>query len=236
MTTSDTSRTSSGSGTDHSTSFPSHLSGEGSADDTRTSAWSGSPYEPLPADSTYADYSSSGSTDTAYSPSVYVPPPADAETPTPTGGRRTRARFVAALVGGVAGLLLVAGGLYLIGRFGLQVHDAMVTSRGATDPWDVTLTILGGGLILLATLLNGWTPWATLVPGLVLTGAGVWSLVTYDGADRVATTIDTVFARPEIVLWGVNGWVLGLGAVLLASSGAAIIARAAGRRRGRPGQ
>lgn len=235
MTTSDTSRTSGGSGADHPNGLPSHLSGTGtgSADDTRTSAWTGSPYEPLPADPPYGDYGTSEST---YSPSVYVAPPPDAEAPAPTGGRQTRARFTAALVGGVGGLLLVAGGLYLIGRFGLPVHDAMVKGPGAADPWDVTLTILGGGLILLATVLNGWTPWATLVPGLALTGAGVWSLVTFDGADRVATTIDAVFSRPEMVLWGVNGWVLGLGVVLLGASGAAVIARAAGRRRGRPGR
>lgn len=225
MTTSDTSRTSSDSDlskTDY-----------GSSDDTRTSTWSGSPYEPLPSDAGYGDYSSSPST--TYSPSVYVPPPADAEEPVAaTGGRRTKDRFVAGLVGGVLGLLLVAGGLYLIGRWGFPVYDAMVKAGGATDPWDVTLTVLGGGLILLATLLNGWTPWATLAPGLVLTAAGVWSLVAFDGADRVATTIDSVFDRPQIVLWGVNGWVLALGAALLGASGAAIIARAAGRRRGLP--
>lgn len=229
MTTSDTSRTSGSSASDPSSDY---LTSTSLDDDTRTSTWTGSPYEPLPADSAYTDY---GSPATTHSPSVYVPPPADAA-PVAPAGRQTRSRFVAALTGGLVGLLLVAGGLYLIGTYGFPVYDAMIKGRGATDPWDVTLTIVGGGLVLLATLLNGWTPWATLIPGLALTGAGVWSLVSYDGADRVATTIDTVFTRPEIVLWGVNGWLLGLGAVLLGSAGSAIIARAAGRRRGRPGR
>lgn len=232
MTSSDTSRTADGSGAGASSGFGSS-SDRDSTDDTHTTTWTGSPYEPLPADSTYGDYSS---TSTGYSPSVYVPPSADAPAAVPTGGRRTKSRFTSALVGGLAGLLLVAGGLYLIGTFGYPVYDAMVNRAGATDPWDVTLTVLGGACILLATLLNGWTPWATLLPGLVLTGAGVWSLVTYDGADRVATTIDSVFSRREFVLWGVSGWMLVIGAALLGAAGAAIIARAAGRRRGRPGE
>ena len=224
MTTSDTSRASSDSDLDK--------SAYSSADDARTSTWSGSPYEPLPSDSDYSSYSTAS---TSYSPSVYVPPPADAEEPVAaTGGRRTKDRFVAGLVGGVLGLLLVAGGLYLIGRWGFPVYDAMVNARGATDPWDVTLTAVGGGLVLLATLFNGWTPWATLAPGVALTGAGLWSLMTFDGADRVATAIDSMFSRPEIVLWGVNGWLLALGAALLGASGSAILARAAGRRRGLP--
>jgi hypothetical protein len=83
-------------------------------------------------------------------------------------------------------------------------------------------------------LLNGWSPWATLLPGLALTAAGVWSLAWYDGADRVATFIDRLFARPEMVVWGITGWLLVLGLLLVGASGAAIIARAAGRRRGRP--
>ena len=75
---------------------------------------------------------------------------------------------------------------------------------------------------------------ATQLPGLALTGAGIWSIAWYDGADRVATFVDQLFARPEMVLWGVTGWLLVIGLTLVAASGAAIIARAAGRRRGRP--
>jgi hypothetical protein len=37
-----------------------------------------------------------------------------------------------------------------------------------------------------------------------------------------------------MVVWGVTGWTLIIGLLLLGSSGAVIIARAAGRRRGRP--
>jgi hypothetical protein len=68
----------------------------------------------------------------------------------------------------------------------------------------------------------------------VLTGAGVWSIAWYDGADRVASLIDRAFARPEMVVWGITGWLLVVGLVLVGASGAAIIARAAGRRRGLP--
>ncbi len=62
----------------------------------------------------------------------------------------------------------------------------------------------------------------------------MWSIAWYDGADRVASTIDRLFARPEMVVWGITGWMLVLGLMLLATSGAVIIARATGRRRGRP--
>ena len=64
-------------------------------------------------------------------------------------------------------------------------------------------------------LLNGWSPWATLIPGAALTAAGVWSIAWYDGADRVASFLDQLYARPEMVVWGITGWLLVLGLMLL---------------------
>ena len=132
------------------------------------------------------------------------------------------------------GTLLVAGGLYLIGEFGFRIFDVMLNVGGQPATWDIVWTSTGAALIFIAVLLNGWSPWATLVPGLALTAAGVWSIAWYDGADRVASTIDRLFARPEMVVWGITGWMLVLGLMLLGASGAVIIARATGRRRGRP--
>ena len=41
-------------------------------------------------------------------------------------------------------------------------------------------------LIFAAVMLNGWSPWATLLPGLALTAAGVdTALHLYDGADHM---------------------------------------------------
>jgi hypothetical protein len=196
------------------------------------SSWSGSPYEPLPSESGAGEYPSAPISTYGDATSTYVPPAADRVSP--AGGKRTKARAWAALISAVIATLLVAGGLYLIGEFGLRIFDVMLKTGGQPETWDIVWTSTGAALIFVAVLLNGWSPWATLPAGIVLTGAGVWSLAWYDGADRVASTIDQLFARPEMVVWGITGWLLILGLMLLGSSGAVIIARAAGRRRGRP--
>ncbi len=208
---------------------------------SRVSTWTGSPYEPLPSESGTSSYSSSSFDDydtglaigrpTTYAPSV----PADAdESEPPTSARRTKSRAIAGLISGVLGLAMVAGGLYLLGEFGFRVYDAMINQLGQPAGWDIAFTATGAALLFVAVLLNGWSPWATLIPGLALTAAGIWSLATYDGADRVATFVDGVFARPEMVLWGITGWMLAIGLTLLGASLSAVIARAVGRRRGRP--
>ena len=142
-------------------------------------------------------------------------------TAAPAGsGKRTKSRAIAGLVSAVLGTLLVAGGLYLIGEFGFRIFDVMLNGGGQPSPWDIAWTSTGAGLIFVAVLLNGWSPWATLVPGIALTAAGVWSIAWYDGADRVASSIDRLFARPEMVVWGITGWMLVLGLMLLGASGA----------------
>jgi hypothetical protein len=200
-----------------------------------TSTWTGSPYEPLPSESAAGEYPSSPFNSFTDSTPTYVAPPSDARTVRPVGsGKRTKQRAIAGLVSAILGTLMVAGGLYLIGEFGFRIFDVMLNVGGQPATWDIIWTSTGAGLIFIAVLLNGWSPWATLVPGLALTAAGVWSIAWYDGADRVASTIDRLFARPEMVVWGITGWMLVLGLMLLATSGAVIIARATGRRRGRP--
>ncbi len=212
----------------------------GSTKSSGGSQWTGSPYEPLPSGADDAGLTSTfGYSDNSYAsaePTVYAPPPSDpgASTPTPATGRRTKARTRAAVISAVLGALLVAGGLYLIGEFGFRIFDAVLKTQTQPETWDIVWTSTGAALIFAAVLLNGWSPWATLLPGIALTGAGVWSMVSFDGADRVATTVDNLYARPEMVVWGVNGWTLIIGLLLLGSSGAVIIARAAGRRRGLP--
>lgn len=199
------------------------------------SAWSGSPYEPLDSESSMSSYPSSyGASDSA-SP-TYVPPPAaatgaeDREERRPSG-RQTKQRAVAGLFSAILGTLLVGTGLYLIGEFGMGIFQAMLNGGGQPSGWDITWTSVGAALLFVAVLLNGWSPWATLIPGAILTAAGVWSLAWYDGADRVASFIDQMFARPEMVVWGITGWMLVLGLLLLGASFAVVIARAVGRRR-----
>ena len=91
--------------------------------------------------------------------------------------------------------------------------------------------LVGASLFVLWLLLN-----QTLSPGHIFLASliaivGVWSLAWYDGADRVASFLDQLYARPEMVVWGITGWLLVLGLMLLGSSFAVVIARAAGRRR-----
>ena len=215
----------------------------GSTTKSSGSQWTGSPYEPLPSGDADAGLTSTfGYSDSSYAsaePTVYEPAASDtASTSTPVAapaaGRRTKARTRAAVISAVLGALLVAGGLYLIGEFGFRIFDAVLKTQTQPETWDIVWTSTGGALLFVAVLLNGWSPWATLLPGIALTGAGIWSMVSFDGADRVATTVDNLYARPEMVVWGVTGWTLIIGLLLLGSSGAVIIARAAGRRRGRP--
>ena len=213
----------------------------GSTKKSNGSQWTGSPYEPLPSGDADSPLTSTfGYSDSSYAsaePAVYEPPAADtpsSSTPAPAAGRRTKARTRAAVISAVLGALLVAGGLYLLGEFGFRIFDAVLKTQTQPETWDIVWTSTGGALLFAAVLLNGWSPWATLLPGIALTGAGIWSMVSFDGADRVATTVDNLYARPEMVVWGVTGWTLIIGLLLLGSSGAVIIARAAGRRRGRP--
>ena len=195
------------------------------------SAWSGSPYEPLDSESSVGSYPSSYRASNTASP-TYVPAPGAEEEPERRpSGRQTKQRAVAGLFSAILGTLLVGTGLYLIGEFGMGIFQAMLNGGGQPSGWDITWTSVGAALIFVAVLLNGWSPWATLIPGAVLTGAGIWSLAWYDGADRVASFIDQLFARPEMVVWGITGWLLVLGLMMLGASFAVVIARAVGRRR-----
>ncbi len=208
------------------------------------SQWTGSPYEPLPSGDTGAGLTSAfGYSDSTYSPtetSVYEPAPIDpapggaTSTQSPGSGRRTKSRTRAGVISAILGALLVAGGLYLVGEFGFRIFDAILKTQTQPETWDIVWTSTGGALLFAAVLLNGWSPWATALPGLALIGTGAWSMVSFDGAHRVANTVDNLYARPEMVVWGVTGWTLIIGLLLLGASGAAVIARGAGRRRGRP--
>ena len=87
----------------------------------------------------------------------------------PASGKQTKSRAIAGLVSAVLGSLLVAGGLYLIGEFGFRIFDVMLNVGGQPATWDIVWTSTGAALIFVAVLLNGWSPWATLLPGLALT-------------------------------------------------------------------
>lgn len=156
--------------------------------------------------------------------------PAETATAGTTGRQRSRGR--SAVISALLGLVLVGLGLYLIIEFGARIVDATSGGRNASIP-DIVLEVIGAVCLLVGVLLDGWSPWATALPGLVLTGFGVWSLVSIDAANRVTDFANTVFSRADLVLWGVPAWVLVIGVLLLGASGAVTIARSAGRTRGR---
>lgn len=196
-----------------------------------STAWSGSPYEPLDSESSVSSYPSTYGVSDSASPTYVPAPDSDSRDEPRSGGRQTKQRAIAGLFSAILGTLLVGSGLYLIGEFGMGIFQAMLNGGGPPSGWDITWTSVGAAQIFIAVLLNGWSPWATLIPGAVLTAAGVWSLSWYDGADRVASFLDQLYARPEMVVWGITGWLLVLGLMLLGCSFAVVIARAAGRRR-----
>jgi hypothetical protein len=195
------------------------------------SAWSGSPYEPLDSETSVSSYPSTYSVPDSAAPTYVPAPDPEVRSDDRPPRRQTKQRAIAGLFSAILGTLLVGCGLYLIGEFGMNIFDAMLNGGGQPSGWDIAWTSVGAALIFVAVLLNGWSPWASLVPGAILTGFGVWSLAWYDGADRVASFIDELFTRPELVVWGITGWMLTLGLMLLGASFAVVIARAVGRRR-----
>ncbi len=156
--------------------------------------------------------------------------PAAAAGGTSAAPRRSRAR--AAVICALLGLVLVTAGLYLVGEFGVRLLDAATTVWTASTA-DIALATAGAVCLFAAVLLNGWSPWATALPGVLLTAAGVWSIVSVDGADRVAAIIDGALTRGDPLRPVLNAWVLVIGLLLLGASMAVTIARSAGRSRGR---
>jgi hypothetical protein len=144
--------------------------------------------------------------------------------------RRSRART--AVVSALLGLVLVSGGLYLVGGFGPRFYDPAANAWVASTS-DIVLAGLGAVCLFVAVLLNGWSPWATALPGAILTGVGVWSVVSAAGAAWVVSFVESSVGRSELILSGVHIMLLVIGVLLLAASTAVTIARSSGRSRGR---
>jgi len=157
-------------------------------------------------------------------------PPAAAADAATRKPRRSRARV--AVISALLGVVLVGLGMYLIGGFGARLYDATTGSWVASTS-DTVLAGTGALCLFVAVLLNGWSPWATAVPGAILTAIGVWSAVSVDGAGRVSTLVDDAVGRGDLILSGVHILILVIGLLLLGASGAVTIARSSGRTRGR---
>ncbi len=161
----------------------------------------------------------------AYAQPTAVPPPASAVLPEQPSSR-VGPGFLSALLG----LVLAGGGIYLAARFGIAAASDSV--RGSVAVKDSALATIGAVLVLGSVILNGWSPWATVIPGIVLTGIGGWTLYSPSGVNTVSRWTRSVFSQGQLSAWHVSGFTLILGLAMLAASVAAAIARASGKRDG----
>ena len=158
-------------------------------------------------------------------PVVVVPPPGAG--PAPAGSRAT-----AGLISAILGLVLTAAGCYLLFRFGYEVVVLRANASGTTSTLTVRLSLGGGGIVLLAAavVLNAWSAWATVLPGVVLTGLGIWGYLSESGAVRIDSWSRWLFKHQETLSWNTIGGTALIGLLLLAASLAAAVARSAGKR------
>ena len=158
-------------------------------------------------------------------PVVVVPPPGAG--PAPAASRAT-----AGLISAILGLILAAAGCYLLFRFGYEVVVLRQTASGTTSTLTVRLSLAGGGIVLLAAavVLNAWSAWATVLPGVVLAGLGIWGYVSEGGAVRIDSWSRWLFKHQETLSWNTIGATALIGLLLLAASLAAALARSAGKR------
>ncbi len=162
----------------------------------------------------------------AYAPATVVTPPPSSMVPEKPSSRVGRG-FLSALIG----LLLTAGGIYLLVRFGYPA--GLNLTQGKVSIRDSGLGLLGALLLFAATMLNGWSPWSTLLPGIALTGLGGWALFDANAYRHIGDWVRSVLNLGEVTTALVTGFVLALGLVLLGASVAAMIARSSGKRDGR---
>ncbi len=161
----------------------------------------------------------------AYAPAVVVAAP-----PAPAAPEQTSNRVGPGFICALAGIVLTAGGMLLAGKFGVAAATEL-TQRSVVIK-DSGLATLGALLILGAFVLNGWSPWATVIPGIVLTGIGGWALFDSQATVTVSRWTNSVLTTNQLTVWHTSGVTLILGLAMLAASTAATIARAGGKRDG----
>ncbi len=174
----------------------------------------------------------------AYAPAGYPAGPADWASEVPPvvpvapALPPPRSRVAPGVFGALLGLILVALGLYLLVRFGAETLQVR-RDQLRTPLLQPVLAAVGAVLIAAAVALNGWSPWATLLPGIALTGAGGWAFFSTAGLDRIVRWTSFAFQDGQFSAWHVLGATLTLGLLMLGASLAATVARAGGRWAGR---
>ncbi len=208
------------------------LTGQGrDAADTWSQAASPHRQNPQPEPNPTAVYAPSPA---EYAPVGHPPDntPRSTEQPPPIAivPAKPASRVLPALLSVLIGLLLSAGGFYLAVKFGIDFTGPRVGVRNSV------LALLGALLILAAVVLNGWSPWSTIIPGIALTGLGGWALFDTAASRRITGWVPSMLSSNSVSLslsfWLVSGFALILGLAMLGASAAAIMARASGKRDG----
>ncbi len=162
----------------------------------------------------------------AYAPAIVVPPPSGGMMP-----EKPRSRVGPGFAGALLGLICCAAGVYLLTKFGFSAGRNL--SDGRVRLQDSLLAVAGALLLLVAVVLDGWSPWSTLLPGLALTALGGWVLFDAGAVGRIGNWTRSLLSQNELGIWSLSGFTLGLGLVLVGASVAATLARASGKRDGR---
>ena len=135
-----------------------------------------------------------------------------------------RSPMMPAVTSAILGLLMVLAGVYLAARFGFAAAGTQIET-GRTSFNEVVLTAAGGALLLGAVALNGWSCWATLVPGLLLTGIGGWAFENPAGLHTAVRWTLPIFRDNQLSSWHLVGFTMTLGLVLLGASAGAAVGR-----------
>jgi hypothetical protein len=159
-------------------------------------------------------------------------PPATNVILPPTRIPQAESRVGINAIGTILGILLVFGGLILVLRFGgFRGQDAAGAST--MDYLKFTWFVLGALLVALPTFLVTWASWTALVPGLIVTGASVWAMVTpmsSGGAYYIDKATGWAFGDLTLGQFAAAGYGLLVGLPLLLAGFAAVFLRAGVRR------
>lgn len=141
-------------------------------------------------------------------------------------------RATSNLLGSLGGIVLVGVGLELALRFARQTR----TLDGIQESINVgplIWTIIGAILIAAPALLARWASWTPIVPGFILAGLSVWTMVTpfrTGGGQTIADATDWAFDNGEFAIFCNGGMGLTVGLTLLLAGIAAALLRAGVRR------
>lgn len=152
--------------------------------------------------------------------------------PQPWAARPRRTSPVVAVLLTVAGTLLAPLG-YLLAAKGANDRyrlTAMMMQDGAELVAPTLLLLLGVLLLAAVALTAGWTPWAAVVPGVLLGLVGLHGVVDPIGAFRVPVDLFGFEAANWVGTFAAMGVPLLVSALLLGAAVAGALARRRGRR------